>query len=309
MSKLDFQQALKNLQSGCLKLSPYVVLTGGEKIVSELSFHEDAVHQTAQFVIEQKGLFRDSLQLTYRDGEILGRRMFENLSTDVLAVRELGVEIAGITFGETPKDDYFYHTENPRIYEIMTFPVDYVRSEADGRNSEFDFQAGNRWADPGVIGERIGASPYQPFPAILISNYQTNRGLVHGTLSQDVFFHNYLVHHESNTVVLDILSSFKGVDELEVSPGRVLVDEWYLGFTEHADNIEKIFEKYSAVLRRKLPVAYGRTDANRRYLVWGSWNDGIWRDVNEDMLLTEAKFLKENFPTVRWFQTRIFILT
>lgn len=302
MKTLNFQKALDSLRSGNLKLCPYVVLENGKKLFPKVTFTEEPEYQTAYFVAEYQGVFRDSLQLIYKEGEILGKRMFENLSDDVLLLQELGIELSGITYGKSLKDDYFYHTENPRIYEVMTFPVDYVRSEADALNSEFDFQAGNRWADPCVIGERIGASPYQPFPAILISNYQTNLGLVHGTLSQDVFFHNYLVRHEANAVVLDILSSFKGVDALEVASKKVIVDEWYLGSTEYADNIEKIFEKYSTILRKKLPVSYGRTDANRRYLAWGSWNDGIWRNVTEDMLLREAKFLKDNFPTVRWFQ-------
>ena len=86
------------------------------------------------------------------------------------------------------------------------FPVDYNRTANDASNSEFDVEAGNKWADPGVISERIGASPYQPFPAIIISNYNTNLGLVHGTLSQRVFFHNYLVSHSESGVKLEIFS-------------------------------------------------------------------------------------------------------
>ena len=37
-------------------------------------------------------------------------------------------------------------------------------------------------------------------------------------------------------------------------------------------------------------------------MVWGSWNDGISRNVSEAMLLREAAYLKANFPTVRWVQ-------
>ena len=90
----------------------------------------------------------------------------------------------------------------------MTFTVDYNRMAEDAKDSRFDIQAGNRWADPGVVTERIGASPYQPFPAILLSNYQTKHGLVHGTLSQNVFYHNYLVSHEVDLVKLEVFSSF-----------------------------------------------------------------------------------------------------
>ena len=143
----------------------------------------------------------------------------------MVSIKELGIALSGISFGLNPRDDYFYHNENPRIYEAMTFPVDYNRTAEDAKDSSFDIQAGNRWADPGVIGERIGASPYQPFPAILLSNYQTQKGLVHGTLSQRVFYHNYLVKHEDSTVSLRIFSSAKATHRLDMAPGRVLYDK------------------------------------------------------------------------------------
>nr|MBQ4318866.1 alpha-galactosidase [Clostridia bacterium] len=172
----------------------------------------------------------------------------------------------------------------------------------DASNSEFDMQAGNKWADPGVVGDRIGASPYQPFPAILLGNYKTTLGIVHGTLSQNVFYHNYLCGYKDEKDSLHILSSFKDIAALEVKPGRLLVDEWYLGRTEHSDDIERIFEGYAKWLRKKLPCGYGRTENNRTTMVWGSWNDGIFRNISEDMILREAKYLRDNFPTVRWIQ-------
>lgn len=302
MSKINFKQALQSLHSGNLELKPYVVLAGQGKIFPKTSVTDNTDYQTAQIEMEYEGLFRDVLYLSYGEGDIIGKRMFENLSDKNLSLCELGIEISGLTYNKDPKDDYFYHAENARLYNVMTLPIDYVRSEDEVDNSAFDFTVDTYWADPGTVGERIGASPYQPFPAVLISNYGTNLGLVHGTLSQDVFFHNYKVHHENNTMILDALSSFKAIDALEIVPNRVLVDEWYLGYTEHAENIEKIFEKYTEVLRTKLPPSYGQKDLNRHALVWGSWNDGIWRGVTEDLLLTEARFLKEHFPTVKWFQ-------
>lgn len=125
---------------------------------------------------------------------------------------------------------------------------------------------------------------------------------MHGSLSQKVFFHNYLVKHIDDKVRLQIFSSFMDIDYLEMEPGRVLTDEWYLGKTEEAEDIERIFAGYTHILRKKLPVGYGRTSINRDNMVWGSWNDGIRRDVSEELVLREAKFLKENFPTVRWIQ-------
>ena len=84
--------------------------------------------------------------------------------------------------------------------------------------------------------------------------------------------------------------------------GKNLVDEWYLGATDDAADLERVFANYIAVLEKRLPPLYGSTDINRTSMVWGSWNDGISRKISEEMLLKEARFLKENFPTVRWIQ-------
>ena len=51
-----------------------------------------------------------------------------------------------------------------------------------------------------------------------------------------------------------------------------------------------------------MTTAYGRTNINRKDMTWGSWNDGVWRDISEDMLLKEARALKKHFPTVKWLQ-------
>ena len=247
-------------------------------------------------------LYFDEISITETENGFIAKRSYRNKTKSVQHLRELALTLDGISFNCDKKRDYFYHVENPRIYEQMTFPVDYNRTSNDASNSEFDVEAGTKWADPGVISERIGASPYQPFPAIIISNYNSKNGLVHGTLSQKIFFHNYLVSHSKLGVKFEIFSSFKSVKYREIKPGEILTDEWYIGKTDEAANIEKIFAKYCVELRKKLPANYGATSINRDNVVWGSWNDGIFRNISEDMLLSEAKVLKKNFPTVRWFQ-------
>lgn len=288
-------------ECGRLSLTPFFVTTDA-RVDPQYTCSVNPSYRTICIQATEAGAYRDSLYLEYNDRELTCKRVFENLSQETIRLCELGVDFGGITFAGKPREDYFYHNENPRIYEVMTFPIDYDRTAEDAKDSTFDFQAGNRWADPGVITERIGASPYQPFPAILLSNYQTPLGLVHGTLSQDVFFHNYLVSHEKERIKLTAFSSFKATAYREVKSGTALVDEWYLGRTEHADDIEQIFDGYTAVLRRKLPASYGSSDINRTTMVWGSWNDGIFRNVTEELILTEAAFLRDNFPTVRWIQ-------
>ncbi len=248
------------------------------------------------------GALRDDIYIKRVKTGFEVRRTVKNVSDKTIRLKELCAIFEGIDFGGERKEDYFYSIENPRIYEAFTFPIDYNRTEDDAMNMEFDVQANNRWADPGVVCERINRSPYQPFPAILLGNYQKKQGIVHGSLSQSVCYHNYLVSHTRLGIKLEIYSSFKDLDYIELESGRVIVDEWYIGETECADDFNHIFDGYVECLRKRLATNYGATDINRNSLVWGSWNDGIFRNVSHEMLIKEAKALKENFPAVKWFQ-------
>lgn len=278
-------------------IQPFVVLND-KTIFPEYS----VISGEKTVTLSYNGSFYDKIVFNINKNHITAERTFSYSENTPAKLNELGIKISGIDFGKNYEDDYFYHNENPRIYEKMTFPIDYNRTSEDASSTDFDSTAGNRWADPGVVCERIGRSPYQPFPAILISNYNTKKGLVHGTLSQDVFYHNYLLNHKNNKIEFEIFSSFKGTAYIELTSGRVLKDMWYLGTTNNADDIEKIFEGYTKVLREHLPAKYGRTDINRDNLIWGTWNDGIFRNITEAEIIREAQFLKENFPTVRWIQ-------
>ena len=229
-------------------------------------------------------------------------RRLRNNSDKTVNLNEIFCRLEGITFGGDPKEDYFYHLENPRMYVRYCIGVDEDHFQLC-RDSGFDPVSGNRWSDPGTIHKRVGRSPYQPFPAILLSNMKSDSGVVHGTLSQDVFYHCYELDHDAvgrNTFA--IFSAFKATDYRELAPGEMLVDEWYLGTTEEAGDIQRIFVDYSNILRKKLQANYGKTNINRHSMVWGSWNDGIFRDISADRLLKTAKYIKENFPTVEWMQ-------
>lgn len=297
----------QSLGCGRLSVEPCVFMADGSRITPHYHCTVNQKGSTATLCAEQADLFRDMLVFNFDDEKILCRRVFESLAQEEIRVKELGFMLRGIDFDRAKDDDYFYHIENARVFGNMTFPVDYNRMDIDDpANAKFGIVPGDRWPDMGKIDEplpeRIGSSLFQPFPAILVSNYQVKKGLVHGTLSQNVFYHNYNVCHEDDTVTLEIYSSFMDIDALTMEPGRILVDEWYLGTTDEADDLEKIFTGYTAELRKKLPIMYGRSNANRKSVAWGSWNDGLWRNISEDIIVAEAEYIKENFPTCQWIQ-------
>ena len=293
--KLDFVTRELSVMVG--DITPYVSLTDGDAYPEyTLTETEAVLHLHAE-----SPDFSDDLYFKKEVCGVSARRLFKNRSRTPLQLRELGCRIDGIDFGKTPRNDYYYHAENPRVFDHLVLRVDQKRKET-ATDGEYDEVAGNKWADAGVIVDRVGACPYQPFPAILLSNLDTGYGLVHGTLSQNVFYHCYLPYHGEAGLTLDIYSAFKDIDYRIVKPAETLIDEWYLGYTEHADDLEQIFSEYSSVLRRYLPANYGATSINRDNLVWGTWNDGISRKVNEQLVLDEAEALVKYFPNVRWLQ-------
>ena len=300
----EFSELMRSCleNSSAITFKPYAIVSG-KKITPDR--HAERVNLKKRLIhltFEYDALFKEDFFISQGEGELTAERSIRNLSGRTLELTELGLELGGITFDADAPDDYFYHVENPRIYSRMGIKIDLKRTQEMAQASEFDTLAGNRWADPGVVSDRIGASPYQPFPAILLSNYHRHRGVVHGTLSQRVFFHNYLVQHDADGIRLDVLSSFKGVSHLDFKAGAVLKDAWYLGTVDCADELQKIFVRYVAALRKKLPPMYGATGINRHSLVWGSWNDGIYRDITQKKLLKTAEFLADHFPTVQWMQ-------
>lgn len=235
-------------------------------------------------------------------GYIVKRRIF-NPTDQPIGVGELKFELSGISFGGSPEKDYFYCNENNRVYGTMTIPVDYDRENPDSpANARLDTLIDSRWADPGVTGKRICASPYQPFPAILLSNYQSKKGLIIGSLSQETFCHSFETGHSEEGLFVSVFSSFKGIDRRELAAGEEIFDEFCILETDCADDINRLFDGYAALLREKLAGNCGAGRANRHTMLWDSWNDGIFRNVSHDMLIGEAKAVKSLFPNVEWFQ-------
>ena len=231
------------------------------------------------------------------------RQTVKNVSNKTLKLKELKSELLGVAFGGDLQEDYYYCNENARLFCNLTVPLEYNRLDDSAKeNKWFGLHVNRRWNDPKVQEGRICSSPYQPFPAILLSNYQSNKGIVCGSLSQDIFYHSFKVGHRDGKVYLEIYSAFKGIAYREVQAGEELVDIFYIGETDSAENINKIWENYTDVLRQFLTDNHGAEETNRHTLIWDSWNDGIYRDVSEEMLVKEARAVKALFPTVEWFQ-------
>lgn len=244
-----------------------------------------------------------SLSIENAKNGIILTRVIKNAADVSLPLIELQTSFSGLSFGKNAEDDYFYTNENPHLYGQFTIPIDFDRADPySPANARFGLEIDTSYADPGVLCERILSSPYQPFPAVLLSNYQSDTGLIFGSVSQDVFCHNVLLRHRDGGIEMTVISCMKDIDYRILLPGEELVDRFYLGVTDKAQDINNIFDGYTDTLRILLRGNCACSDVNRHTMIWGSWNDGIYRDVSEEMLLREARAVKRLFPNVEWFQ-------
>lgn len=273
------------------------------------STHRSMFHGLAGGVAFQTSYFASGELLCFCHLEktahgIVFRRTVKNNSKEEVLLKELLLTVGDISFGEKtePAEDYYYTNENARLFCTLTLPVDFDRAFPENpANAVFPIATSRKWTDVDILSDRICSCPYQQFPAILFSNYKTKRGLIFGSLSQDIFFHNYRARHVGGKLVVEVYSSFNGINARVLSPGEELSDELFLGETDRADDVNDIFSPYAEELRLRIKGA-GGSNVNRHTLIWDSWNDGIYRDVSEEMLLEEARAVKRLFPNVEWFQ-------
>ncbi|MBE7068717.1 MAG: hypothetical protein E7381_05390 [Clostridiales bacterium] len=258
-------------------------------------------------LLEENNFQKDAWDIQTQTRRVEGgyeiRREIKNISQKTLNFYGFRSVLEGIDLGGNAEEDYFYCTENARIFNQLTIPLDYNRLDDNAKeNEKFSLTINRKYCDPGVQAGRICSSTYQPLPAILLSNYGIKEGIVCGSLSQDVFYHSFEVGHKNGLAYLEIYSLFKDIAYREVKPAETLTDILYIGETKNADDINGLFDSYVNVLRTYLTDNEGSKSTNRHTLIWDSWNDGIWRDVSEEMLVNEAKAVKRLFPTVEWFQ-------
>ena len=171
-----------------------------------------------------KEVFDNVSVIKYQTYYVL-KRTVKNLSGRILNLSGLKAELSGNFFGKNTTSDYYYCNENARLFGNLTIPLDYNRyNDNSERNDRFNLPVDRKYCDPEVVEGRICSCPYQPFPAILLSNYKSNKGIVVGSLSQDVFYHSFETGHKDGKAYLEIYSSFKDIAYREIKPDEKLTD-------------------------------------------------------------------------------------
>ncbi len=86
----------------------------------------------------------------------------------------------------------------------------------------------------------------------------------------------------------------------QVFAGEVVYEDILTGSVKFGPNI---FDGYHAALLQTQALGrIHRGPASRHELFWGSWNEGIYRNIDEELILTEARWVARNLPNVKWIQ-------
>jgi hypothetical protein len=194
---------------------------------------------------------------------------------------------------------FCFHAENTRIYERFIMPVSCDRTGSVKTFFELDEPiSGTQWAGKGNLRKEVGRSPFQPFPVMIWGNHEHKKVLLDGTLTQKRLYRYYNVI-DSKYFCYQAPKAIAGVI---IPHGEELAGEWnYLEISEN-ENLNYPYSGFIKALRNFGQKYTGELPANHSDMIWGSWNDGIFREIDQQSILDNADFVTTHFPTVKWVQ-------
>ena len=142
-----------------------------------------------------------------------------------------------------------------------------------------------------------------PFPALFIGSKKSSAGLVDAVLSQERRVRVIRLAGEADGIKT-YRGEFhqRGIEAITLEPKETLEGEvLYLEIIDKVDDYNLIFEKYLECLTKRYKFRGPKSPCVKE-VIWGSWNEGIYENVTEEVVLRNARFLKKSFPTVKWVQ-------
>lgn len=246
---------------------------------------------------------KEQIQILYFDNVpgFAYRRLITNSSGKLLEIEAVN------DFLHFSKDSPFYpdkgllcfHAENTRLYEVFTTSIGSKHMlKTNSSFQEFEPISGTRWTGAGNCRKEIGRSPFQPFPAIIYARRNSDDILLEGTLTQNRFYRYYSLSDEQ----IIWSQRAKTVKALILEPDEQFTGEWNYVETGKSADLNHPYDNYLRALRNFGVKYRGRETTNRDTLIWGSWNHGIHRAINQTDLLENADYVKKYFSTVKWYQ-------
>lgn len=180
-------------------------------------------------------------------------------------------------------EDQFHHACLPRMRGTGLAPLG--TDWRDGWHSPLcaDFH----------FDQAVGAQPFGYFPPFAV--FQNGRAvLLIGPLTENAIRSSYAweVREEGLSLTMT-LSDVSGAESLGEVSEEIWVQSWNPG--EGPSLSPALFEEYNRRLPSKRERAYSG-------LYWGTWNDGTFRDIDAERIVSMARWLSERAPEVKWVQ-------
>ena len=196
---------------------------------------------------------------------------------------------AFLSLGRSVRDLFQFHTENMRKM---------VRHEAIRGN-----KACRGLTDYTMIGDTVDLQ----FPGLFVGSRKTPIGVVDGVLSQNRCYRVYELgldgcpRSDSKIQVYNPIMNTRGVAGISLKPGeKHMGEKVYLEIADTND-IRHIFDNYIKTLKSVCNFRGQRSDL-RYHPLWCSWYQGVSKNSNEKVVLDNAAFIRDNFPTIKWIQ-------
>lgn len=229
----------------------------------------------------------------YKNFLIFQHNILNNLDRKIMLKKTIDFYAAkkgGIKLGSNLDDIFFCHVQNLK--------------EEDSRYGSIERYNFIR----SIKGVRITLNDSEdlPFPAVFFGNRNNKYGLIDASFSQNVRYRHIKIEGISSKYI-DGITVYNpemktiGVDKLPINPGGKYEGEKIYLEILNTNDIQKAFDNYIENLSKSYKFR-GKITSLQKNAIWGSWNYGIFEDINEELILKNSKFIKENFSEIKWIQ-------
>lgn len=178
-----------------------------------------------------------------------------------------------------------HHPALPRMIGVGSLPV--AASLADGRRSPL---TANYQFD-----ERIGAQSYAVPPVCVLMDGESARFVV-GVLSETRCRSSMAWSLVDGEIELEVQFDLWGLGRRAPKVSQLDTELLWIEALDHGWELgPHAFQGW----HRQLD---GLAKRPRQELFWGSWNDGHFRDIDQERILATSDWLREELPNVRWVQ-------
>ncbi|HYE08176.1 MAG TPA: hypothetical protein VEL07_21870 [Planctomycetota bacterium] len=149
----------------------------------------------------------------------------------------------------------------------------------------------------------LGMSEDAVFPGLFVGSATRQRGLFCAAASRERLHTAFRLYGgDGGGWNFEIEEQPTGVDALTIAPGASLRGEMlFFAIVDTADP-QLATDGYYRLLERDGAFARRRHNPLPRQRIWGSWNFGLYQNIDEEVIARQLPLLRERFPSVRFVQ-------